>query len=70
MTGEGVAVGCGLCGESQAAIRASQRTDDPIYCFDGDAEYPTHRFTNRVPSGAATTGWKRRGTAAVTGSSL
>ncbi|WIE81365.1 hypothetical protein [Curtobacterium sp. MCSS17_016] len=63
MTGNGDDVACGLCGESQAAIRASQRTDDPLYCFDGDAEYPTHRFTNRVPSGAAVTGWKRRGAA-------
>lgn len=56
---------CSLCGESQTTIRASQRTDDPIYCFDGYADYPTHRFSNRVPSCAAATGWKRRGTASA-----
>ena len=58
---------CGLCNETRAAIRASQRTDDPVYCFDGDAEYPTHRFSHRIPSGAATTGWKRRGAPARVG---
>jgi hypothetical protein len=56
-----VEVFCLGCNESRDAIRASQRTDDPLFCFDGYAEYPTHRFTGRLPCGAATTGWKRRG---------
>ncbi|WIB65831.1 hypothetical protein [Curtobacterium sp. MCBD17_040] len=35
---------CLNCNEMRAAIRASQRTNNPLYCFDGLDEHPHHRF--------------------------
>lgn len=43
---------CLQCGESEGAIKASQRTSDPLYCaivdFFGECEYewPRHRFAD------------------------
>lgn len=37
---------CLICNETKASIRASQRTSDPIYCFDGMDEAPHHVFVD------------------------
>jgi hypothetical protein len=44
-------VRCLICNETQGAIRASQRTSEPIYCFDGMDEAPHHVFVDRQQEG-------------------